>query len=103
MSPECAICGDAGTRLNAVQPMSLIEPGTSAGQEPQIHLCESCADLRTTRTWNARGADGRRIVTAWRNHEHPKGHYAYLLEQDATLHLMRLREDWVEGHAERAA
>lgn len=104
MPAHCAICGDEGT---ADQPIAKLERIDHAARGPdgELRLCRNCIDRRTTKTWARTGDEGKQIAAEWLRHNHPEhdGRLTYLVENDETIHLMRLREDWVEGRVADAS
>lgn len=57
-------------------------------------------DLRETDAWGLDEPDGRRLRATLEGLDHePAQRYAYLVEEDTRLLLVRLRPDWVAQHA----
>ncbi len=94
MPERCATCG---TQTGTLRSFTQLE-GPSQGH---LTLCESCLDQRATKNWNANEAQGKELLekvpTKDRYQEH---RYAYLVEPEDTIHLVRLRHDWVTHHTE---
>lgn len=70
----------------------------------QVQLCEGCLDVRDTQRWSGDGEEGQRLRAALtgRTHDHPQGRYAYLLDEEEDIHLVRLAHDWLATHAAEA-
>lgn len=66
----------------------------------ELNLCRTCLEIRSEGHWRTDGYEGRRIAQALETHARPvPNHYAYLVEDGAVLHLMRLRPEWVDQKA----
>lgn len=65
-----------------------------------VRLCSDCLDQRETRSWQARDPGMQRLVEALEDRDEPKhGRYAFLAEGSDAVHLLRLRDGWVERAA----
>lgn len=100
MHATCATChatGDVGDELHELTEVG----GEGPSDARTIHLCEDCLDRRETSQWPLAGEAGQRLYEALDSQPHaPRERYSYLLEPDQRLHLVRLRPDWVQQHAE---
>lgn len=68
----------------------------SRGLGRGVRLCDRCLDLRETRVWTQTDPDHDDLVEALQRRSEPKsGRFAFL-EDDEEVHLVRLRDDWVE-------
>jgi hypothetical protein len=95
---RCHAC-DATSR--EVQLVQLTAP--AADDVGTLTLCEACLDLRETGAWGLDEPDGRRLRATLEGLDHePAQRYAYLVEEDTRLLLVRLRPDWVAQHARPA-
>lgn len=66
-----------------------------------VHICDDCLTVRQTRTWEGRDAMHKRLVDALEDRDEPKhGRYAFLAEGHDSVHLVRLRDGWVERAAQ---
>lgn len=98
MTPQalCQACGTRPTREDAL--LQLTMPG-KAGAKRALTLCEDCLERRQTDAWPVDGAEGRRLREALEALDaEPAERYTYLLDE-AEVHLVRLRPDWVAQHA----
>jgi hypothetical protein len=91
---RCAICdADRETRT--------METACGAEEARAPSVCRDRLAQRDARRWSADGAEGRRLrdALASREHEHPQGRYAYLVDRGEAIHLVRLEHGWLERHA----
>lgn len=68
----------------------------SRGLGEGVRICDRCLDRRQTRVWTQADPDHDDLVDALQRRTEPKrGRYSFL-EEDEEVHLVRLRDDWVE-------
>lgn len=98
MSPEAPSCQTCGS-TDAV--VDLNELGFGPGHElDAIHLCRSCIETRKAASWDKEDPDGQGILQALGERDDPpKERYTFVKDADDTVHLLRLRSDWVDDHA----
>lgn len=94
-APHCETCGETSKLVE------LTELGFGPGHEDDgIHLCRSCLEEREAACWSSSDPDGRGILDALAGRNEPHhGRYTYLQDDDQEIHLMRLRQSWVDRHA----
>lgn len=62
-----------------------------------VHLCDDCLAERETRSWPVKDPMTNRLVDALEDRDEPKqGRYSFLAEGTDAVHLVRLRDGWVE-------
>lgn len=62
-----------------------------------LHVCESCIEVRESRAWSDGDPETSELLEALRDRTEPKrGRYSFLADEDDNVHLLRLREEWVE-------
>lgn len=97
---NCETCGATGQIGDGIHKLAGL--GFGPGQDDRaIHLCDGCLERRETDAWPLSGPDGQRLYEALQDKtQAPSRRYSYLLEPDENIHLVRLRPDWVDRHAE---
>jgi hypothetical protein len=96
MPPHCDTCG------LTEDPEAHLAILTRAGNEDdaphgEVYLCADCLLARRERTWKLHHAEGDQVQQALTSHPRQRGgHFAYLTQSGAVLHLVRLRDDWID-------
>lgn len=92
MPERCATCGkEEGTLRSFTQ--------LEATTQDRLTMCEACLEQRATKHWNANEPQGKELLSKVPGkHRYQDQRYAYLVEPEDTIHLVRLRHDWLSHH-----
>jgi len=88
---SCVVCGHTPVATDAV--VRLVTP--DGGHV--LHLCEECLERREVAHWTG-VIGGEEVERALRRRRSPE-RFTYLHDETGDVHLVRLRDAWVRGHA----
>lgn len=94
MQQRCATCGKEG---GTIRSFTQVEASTNE----RLTMCDECLEQRATKHWNANDPQGKELLNKIPGKDRYKDQrYAYLVEPEETIHLVRLRKDWLAHHTE---
>ncbi len=98
MDARCLTCGKRGRLGTEIRTLNEVAFG-----DGEIRICQECLDLRETKRWNATGSQGRQLLDELPDKsQFAHRRYSYLVEPEQDIHLVRLRQDWVQEHVSEA-
>lgn len=99
MIPISSTCDSCGRTLAGDEVHDLAPAGPGPGADPPrpLRLCDRCLEERTAETWAAKKEPRDRISEALKDRASAsKGRFSYLADEEDNLHLVRLREAWMQ-------